>query len=104
MNPRSVEFLRTYAESLKILASSGGVSDEDANAIESIEWACELIEWFGELSIPRQASEWHEDMGCVLWWVLPVCEPPWCGQPHDSDWTGYHTHWTPLPPCPGETK
>ena len=41
-------------------------------------------------------AEWHEDMGAVLWWLLPVDEPPYCGQPGDSDWPGYHAHWTPL--------
>lgn len=44
----------------------------------------------------KPLSEWHEDMGNVLWWAFPVNEPPWCGQPTDSDWLGYHTHWTPL--------
>jgi hypothetical protein len=41
-------------------------------------------------------SKWHEDVGNVLWWTFPVNEPPWCGQPSDSDWPGYHTHWTRL--------
>jgi hypothetical protein len=44
----------------------------------------------------KPLSEWHEDIGNVLWWSFPVNEPPWCGQPGDSDWPGYHTHWTPL--------
>ena len=46
--------------------------------------------------------EWCEDIGCVLWWKFPVDEPPYCGSPLDTDWPGYHTHWTslimPLPP------
>lgn len=46
--------------------------------------------------VPRPACQWHEDMGDVLWWKLPVEEPPWVGTPNDSDWRGYHTHWTPL--------
>ena len=46
--------------------------------------------------VARPLAEWHEDMGAVLWWLLPVDEPPYCGQPGDSDWPGYHTHWTPL--------
>lgn len=44
----------------------------------------------------RPATDWHEDMGAVLWWSYPINEPPWVGQPTDSDWPGYHTHWTPL--------
>lgn len=45
---------------------------------------------------PAQIDDWHEDDGSVLWWKFPIQEPPWCGQPTDSDWPGYHTHWTPL--------
>lgn len=44
----------------------------------------------------RLLDDYHEDYGNVLWWVLPVCEPPYCGTPNDSDWPGYHTHWTTL--------
>lgn len=72
----------------------------------------------------RPASEYHEDMGPVLWWKLPITEPPYVGSPNDlgyeavgtldmsaSDgtkitatargdiggWPGYHTHFSPLP-------
>src|SRR5690606_13059004 len=48
----------------------------------------------------RPFDEWHEDIGSVLWWRLPVCEPPWVGTPLDSDWP-YLEHarlaWTELP-------
>jgi hypothetical protein len=44
--------------------------------------------------VARPLAEWHEDMGPVLWWCMPVEEGPWVGQPTDSDWPGYHTHWT----------
>ena len=47
--------------------------------------------------VPRSLDDWHEDIGPVLWWFFPVQEAPWCGGPNDSDWPGYHTHWTPLP-------
>jgi hypothetical protein len=54
-------------------------------------------------------SEWHEDVGPVLWWAFPVQEPPYVGTPLDSDWPGYHTHWTPLavptaPAAPGAAR
>lgn len=45
----------------------------------------------------RTRDEWHEDYGFVLWWILPVCEPPYVGCPLCDDWPGYHTHWTPIP-------
>lgn len=31
----------------------------------------------------RPASEYHEDMGDVLWWKLPITEPPYVGSPND---------------------
>jgi hypothetical protein len=64
---------------------------------------------------PRPFSEYHEDMGNVLWWKFPIEEPPYCGSPLDlghpicvtvngtdsfyniGGWPGYHTHFTPLP-------
>lgn len=52
----------------------------------------------------RPLSAYHEDMGPVLWWVFPVCEAPWCGRPDDSDWPGYHTHFTRLPATPVKPK
>ena len=44
----------------------------------------------------RPAEEWDEDQGDVLWWILPICEPPYCGTPDSSNWLEYHTHWTKL--------
>ena len=44
----------------------------------------------------RPLDDWHEDRGPVLWWVFPIEEPPYCGTPLDTDWPGWHTHWTPL--------
>ena len=51
-----------------------------------------------DVAIP--AEQYHEDDGPVLWWRFPVVEPPYSGTPNDSDWPGYHTHFTPLPPAP----
>ena len=53
-----------------------------------------------EVAIP--AEQYHEDDGPVLWWLLPVmdAEGAWAGTPNDSDWPGYHTHYTRLPPAP----
>ena len=54
--------------------------------------------------IARSHGEWHEDDGPVVWWSWDghawAGESPWCGTPLDSDWPGYHTHWTPAPPAP----
>ena len=53
-----------------------------------------------EVAIPGE--QWHEDDGPVLWWRFPIMdkEAPWAGTPNDSDWPGYHTHFTRLPPAP----
>jgi len=50
--------------------------------------------------VARPEDEYHEDMGAVLWWRFPIDEPPYCGSPLDSEWPGYHTHFTPLGPMP----
>jgi len=64
----------------------------------------------------RPISEYHEDMGNVLWWKFPIDEPPYVGSPLDlgftvevelrthanssktalmvGGWPGYHTHFT----------
>lgn len=63
----------------------------------------------------RPLSEWHEDIGPVLWWKFPIDEPPYVGSPLDlgqtvevtiqayklmraevGGWPGYHTHFTPI--------
>ena len=36
-----------------------------------------------ELTTPRPASEYHEDMGPVLWWKFPIEEEPYVGGPND---------------------
>ncbi len=75
------------------------------------------------INVARPASEYHEDMGPVLWWKFPVDEPPYVGGPNDlgqsvvigvhtfgkdhselrvyvGGWPGYHTHFTPISmPC-----
>ena len=71
------------------------------------------------------ASEYHDDLGPVLWWRFPIVEPPYVGTPNDlgytveaelvmrrhsqpevtklireevGGWPGYHTHFTPIIP------
>lgn len=60
-------------------------------------------------------DEWSEDDGYVLWYRVPINEPPYVGTPNSSDWPeedheqfygeprlgpGYYTHWQRLPPLP----
>jgi hypothetical protein len=45
----------------------------------------------------RPLSEYHEDMGPVLWWRFPVNEAPYVGDPSWDNWEpDFYTHWTPL--------
>lgn len=63
----------------------------------STDW--EFEEWRRhalQAHIALPLSEWHEDYGAVLWWSPPITEPPYAGTPNDSDWPGYHTHWSPI--------
>jgi hypothetical protein len=58
------------------------------------------------------AEEWNDEDGAVLWWHLPIGEPPMVGYGPGSDdaivdgrpstcavliGQGYLTHWSPLP-------
>lgn len=46
----------------------------------------------------RRADDYHEDHGVVLWWHVPICEPPYCGTPLDDDFDPlWFTHWSPVP-------
>lgn len=59
-----------------------------------------LIERVRAAEALRNESDWHEDDGPVLWWAYDdgqlLGEPPYVGSPIDTDWPGYHTHWTRL--------
>jgi hypothetical protein len=45
-------------------------------------------------------AEYHEDFGDVLWWTVPISEPPFVGSPQNSDWDDEEmtcTHFSLLP-------
>ena len=47
--------------------------------------------------VARPLRHYHEDMGTVLWWRLPIHEPPYVGTPNGSQWIDdYYTHFTPI--------
>lgn len=58
----------------------------------------------GKASKLHTLKQWHEDDHSVLWWCFDprgfVYEPPYVGTPLDSDWPGYHTHWTRITVVP----
>jgi hypothetical protein len=77
-----------------------------------------------ELLTLRPVAEYHEDMGDVLWWSLPITEAPWVGTTNTlgytieaetimrrrghpevthvireevGGWSDRFTHWSPIP-------
>ena len=67
-------------------------------------------------AVLRPLSDWHEDDGDVLWYRVPISEPPFVSSPLSSDWRietsdgrcvkvdddeeghgPWATHWHPLP-------
>ncbi len=79
--------------------SSGQLRQIKPDIRAAIVKAVDDVDTAGPLYTLQPLAEWHEDSGPVLWWILPINEPPYCGTPLDSDWPGGHTHWTPLPDC-----
>jgi hypothetical protein len=44
------------------------------------------------------ADNWHDDLGEVLWWRVPICEAPFVGSPLGDDWLeDYYTHFSLFP-------
>lgn len=89
----------------------------DAANAATIETQRGRIAGLEKLQTPRPFDDWHEDCGPVLWHVMPICEPPYCGTPLDRSWPydgeGYRGHvsetmenlvWTPLPNCEAITE
>lgn len=56
------------------------------------------------VTVVRPLDDWHEDYGDVVWWARLegewLGEAAWIGTPNDSDWPGYHTHWSRHPAFP----
>lgn len=73
----------------------GEFRDYDAFYVYSM-----AVKRLGEIEdclIPRPIEEWHEDYGDCLFWKFPIGEPPYCGNPLDSDFIeDYYTHFTRL--------
>ena len=87
------------------------IENEDHARRETVRWnavyqgcRCEKATLSWGPQVARPESEWHEDIGDVLWWNFPVNEAPYVGTPLDGNWPGYHTHWTPCPEVPVEPQ
>ena len=67
-----------------------------ATLAEGIVAKTKFLERLGAFEFhPR--SKWHEDIGDVVWWRLPVAAPPYVGTPGDSGWVDVYTHFSRLP-------
>ena len=80
------------------LSDGGGAqpTDLDCGAGHAISACLE------HLHTPRPLADWREDMGDVLWHLMPIQEPPHCGTPIDTGWPYFEEDvprlwFTPLP-------
>lgn len=90
-NAQAINYL-IFETRLKVLE---GPVKQDAMKNELTELR-QLTSKFFNYEVLKPIEDWHEDDGPVLWWELPIQEPPYCGTPLDLDWPNFHTHWTPL--------
>jgi len=83
------------ASVMEIVELADQIEDEGLGQVDLVRRA--LARWGRPAVEPVPVSEWHEDIGDVLWWRFPIEEPPYVGSPLDTDWPGHHTHFTLLP-------
>lgn len=84
-----------FQYSLKRESKSNEFNDYDA--FFDYQMAVKRLGELEDAIEPIPAEEWNEDDGDVIWWRLPVEEPPYIGSPLCDDFTfGYYTHFTRL--------
>lgn len=88
---KAIEDLKT----LKLILIKDNLDNTDL--YKSFTQAITALKRQSEMETLYLADDWDEDFGDVLWWKLPVDEPPYIGSPLCCDWPGYHTHWSKLP-------
>lgn len=87
-------------EASKLIRWIRGLYKDTSFLVDTIKY--NLKNWEAERDAllhpkPIPASEYHEDMGPVLWWRFPIEEPPKVTCPLTLDWEdGYYTHFTKL--------
>ena len=95
--------LKNLLELTEVLMREAGRSPAPDGAVSRAKTALQIHECAATDQLrgqqkPRPLSEWHEDIGPVLWWSFPIREAPYVGTPNDVDgWPDHHTHWTPIP-------
>lgn len=92
---------KTVEESCLSTAITGNGPTSEANAIFIANAPTDIAALIAEVAELRKLhpiDAYHEDFGNVLWWKVPIQEPPYCGTPLDSDFPNdYYTHWSKLP-------
>jgi hypothetical protein len=98
------EWLENHAAHLRKMQEIGAWPETELQ--EMLDRAATLLQQHeapapAVVPVATPGRQWREDDGACLWWRFPIEEPPWCGDPRDEDWPGYHTHFTrimcPLP-------
>jgi hypothetical protein len=92
-------------ESRRVRAALGlGEKADIDETVKTLKVAVAKAGIVDRLHVLRPLVDWHEDYGPVLWWRLPIEEPPCAGDPRTDDWTeGYYTHWS-VCPVPGQAS
>jgi hypothetical protein len=98
---KTAEMLRAYIwaamEVMERHNDRADIVETGKEKIETLLAAEEVV----KKQIPQPIEEWGEDDHDCLWWKFPIEEPPYCGNPLDSEWEGnkygdYYTHFTRL--------
>lgn len=74
---------------------------EDTTSEDVVTEILDTLAEYEDNNEPRPIEEWGEDYGDCLWWRFPIEEPPYCGNPLDSEWDeknygDYYTHFRDL--------
>ena len=78
----------------EILTSAG----IDSYSGRDLEVATVLMEHILSMfkCVAYDKDSWRDEDGAVLWWRIPICEPPYAGTPLNDDFPDYVTHWTKI--------
>ena len=90
-----VRQLKAYTQELK--DERDGYKADYQRLLKKAEEMAKVNERLRDANKPMPAYEWHDDLGDVIWWRLPIEEPPYIGSPLCEDFTfDYYTHFTRL--------
>lgn len=92
-----LEEIKRYDDSVWLHILKETTVFDTVNIKAQKDWLIKSVESYEEAMKPKPIEEWHEDDGDVIWWKLPINEPPYIGSPLCDDFTfDYYTHFTRL--------